>query len=124
VDDDFVSRRILQKHLASFGICEIAVNGREALEAFSLAWEEGKPYQLIFLDIMMPEMDGKEALKKIRSMETEKGVREQDRAKILMTTAVNDPASVVEAIQSQCNDYLVKPIEKNKLLAKLRKLGF
>ena len=124
VDDDFVSRRILQKHLADFGTCEIAVNGREALEAFSLAWEEGKPYQLIFLDIMMPEMDGKEALKKIRSMETEKGVREQDRAKILMTTAVNDPASVREVIQFQCNDYLVKPIEKNKLLAKLRKLGF
>lgn len=119
-----MSRRILQKHLASFGICEIAVNGREAMKAFSLAWEEGKPYRLIFLDIMIPEMDGKEVLKNIRSVETEKRVREQDRAKILMTTALNDPTSVLEVIQAQCNDYLVKPIGKNKLFEKLRKLGF
>jgi two-component system, chemotaxis family, chemotaxis protein CheY len=124
VEDDFISRRVLQKHLASFGICDIAVNGREGMKAFSLAWEEGEPYRLIFLDIMMPEMDGKEVLKNIRSMEAEKRVREQDRAKILMTTARNDSASVSEAIQAQCNDYLVKPIEKGKLLEKLKKLGF
>jgi two-component system, chemotaxis family, chemotaxis protein CheY len=124
VEDDFISRRILQKHLAPFGICEIAVNGREGMKAFSLAWEEGKLYRLIFLDIMMPEMDGKEVLKNIRSMEAEKRIREEDRAKILMTTARNDSASVLEVIQAQCNDYLVKPIEKNKLLEKLKKLGF
>ncbi|HYB19358.1 MAG TPA: response regulator [Thermodesulfobacteriota bacterium] len=124
VEDDFVSRRILQKYLSPLGICEMAVNGREALSAFSLAWEEGEPYRLIFLDIMMPEMDGKEVLKSIRSMEMEKKVPEQDRAKIVMTTALNDPTNVLEAIKSQCNDYLVKPIEKKKLLEKLRKLGY
>ena len=123
-EDDFVGRRILQKYLAPFGICEIAVNGEEALAAFSLAWKEGEPYRLIFLDIMMPKMDGKEVLKNIRNMEKEKGVPEQDRAKILMTTALSDPTNVQEAIKSQCNDYLVKPIEKNKLLEKLKKLGY
>jgi len=124
VEDDFVSRRILQKYLAPFGVCEIAVNGREALSAFSSAWEEGDPYRLIFLDIMMPEMNGKEVLKNIRSMEMENGVSEQGRTKILMTTALNDPTNVMEAIKSQCNDYIVKPIEKSKLLEKLKKLGF
>ncbi len=123
-EDDFISRRILQKYLAPFGVCDMAVNGREALTAFSLAWEEGEPYRLIFLDIMMPEMDGKEVLKNIRSMEKEKGVQEQDRAKILMTTALNDPSNVLEAIKSQCNDYLVKPVEKIRLLEKLKKLGY
>ena len=124
VEDDFISRRILQKYLSPFGVCEMAVNGREALSAFSLAWEEKEPYRLIFLDIMMPEMDGKEVLKKIRSMEMERGVPEQDRAKIVMTTALNDPTNVLEAIKSQCNDYLVKPIDKNKLLEKLKKIGY
>jgi len=123
-EDDFISRRILQQMLTPFGICEIAVNGREAMKAFSLAWEEGEPYRLIFLDIMMPEMDGKEVLKNIRSVEAEKRVGEQDRAKILMTTGRSDSTSVLEAIQAKCNDYLVKPIEKNKLLEKLKKLGF
>ena len=123
-EDDFVGRRILQKYLAPFGICEIAVNGEEALAAFFLAWKEGEPYRLIFLDIMMPKMDGKEVLKNIRNMENEKGVPEQDRAKILMTTALSDPTNVQEAIKSQCNDYLVKPIEKNRLLEKLKKLGY
>ena len=124
VEDDFISRRILQKYLSPFGVCEMAVNGREALSAFSLAWEEGEPYRLIFLDIMLPEMDGKEVLKKIRSMEMERGVPEQERAKIVMTTALNDPTNVLEAIKSQCNDYLVKPIDKNKLLEKLKRIGY
>ncbi len=124
VEDDFTSRRILQKHLASFGVCEIAVNGQEAVDAVSSAWKEGTPYNLIFLDIMLPEMDGKEVLKRVRSMESEKGVREQDRAKILMTTALSDSSNVMEAIHLGCNDYLVKPIDKNNLVEKLKKLGF
>ncbi len=124
VEDDFTSRRILQKHLASFGVCEIAVNGQEAVNAVETAWKEGIPYNLIFLDIMLPEMDGKEVLKKVRSLETEKGIREQDRAKIVMTTALSDSTNVMEAIKSGCNEYLVKPIEKNNLIAKLKKLGF
>ncbi len=122
-EDDFISRRLMVKFLAMRGTCEIAVNGKEAIEAFSLAWEEGHPYSVIFLDVMMPEMDGLNVLKKIRQAEKEKGIRKPYLAKIIMTTAKNDSTSVMEAIQSGCNAYLVKPIDEKKLSAKLRELG-
>ena len=74
VEDEFTSRRLLQKILAAYGECDIAIHGKEALEAFRLARDEREPYDLICLDIMMPEMDGQETLKMIRKTEEEMGI--------------------------------------------------
>lgn len=124
VEDDFTSRRLLQKILAPYGECDIAVDGKEALEAFTLAVREGRRYRLICLDIMMPEMDGQQVLKKIRQMEKELGIAPREEATIIMTTALDAPRDVVEAYyRGGCTDYLVKPIGKVKLLDLLRKYG-
>jgi len=122
VEDDFTSRRLLQKILAPYGECDIAVDGKEALEAFTLAVREGRRYRLICLDIMMPEIDGQQVLKKIRQMEKELGIAPREEATIIMTTALDAPRDVVEAYyRGGCTDYLVKPIGKVKLLDLLRK---
>ena len=60
VDDDFVSRLLLQKVLMAYGEAHIAVNGKEAVEAFTAALRLGSSYDVICLDIMMPEMDGQD----------------------------------------------------------------
>ena len=121
VEDDFTSRRLMQKMLADIGRCDIAVNGEEALQAFEAAHAEGQPYRLICLDIMMPEMDGQEVLKVIRKRESELSVAPRDEVRVLMTTALDQPRDVVEAFyRGGCSDYLVKPIEKRKLLQKLQ----
>lgn len=122
VEDDFTSRLLLQKILVNYGEIHIAVNGLEAISAFSAAQKIGKPYDLVCLDIMMPEMDGLEALKKIRSTEEEHGVFSSNGAKIIMTTALSDIQNVSKAYQSLCDGYLVKPIEKGKLFELLSKL--
>jgi two-component system chemotaxis response regulator CheY len=122
VEDDFVSRRLLQVILSEYGQCDIAVNGREALIAFELAWQEESPYQLICLDIMMPEMDGQEVLKEIRSIERDLGVAWEDGVKIIMTTALSDQDNIKRAFHEQCEAYLIKPIERRKLLEQLREL--
>ena len=88
VEDDFVCRKVLQKMLATYGEVEIAVDGNEALEAFRLAQENGETYDLICLDVMMPEMDGHEVLAQIRKTEEVAGVGGLDRVKIMMTTAL------------------------------------
>ena len=60
VEDDFACRKALQIFLSEYGNCFIAVNGCEAVEAVRQALDEDQPYDLICLDIMMPEMDGHE----------------------------------------------------------------
>ncbi len=124
VEDDFISRRILQQHLAPHFNCDIAVDGEEGVESFKLAHAEKKPYDLICLDIMMPKLDGREVLKKIREMEREMEVPPNMEAKIIMTTALDDPKTVFDTYyQGGATSYVVKPIEKSRLLRELRAVG-
>ncbi len=122
-EDDFTSRLLLQKLMQEHGPCHIAVNGREAVEAFRIALEAGEPYDLVCLDIMMPEMDGQEALTNIRALEEERGIRSTVGAKVIMTTALSDMKNVSVAFRSLCNAYLTKPIHAEKLLAELANLN-
>jgi two-component system chemotaxis response regulator CheY len=122
VEDDFTSRLILQEILKGYGPSHIAVNGKEAVEAVRLALEAGEPYDLICLDIMMPQMDGQEALRQIRGLEEARGTLSSSGAKIVMTTALDDPKNVMGAFGSLCDAYITKPIQKAKLLDGLRKL--
>jgi len=123
VEDDFTSRLLMQELLKTYGPSHVAVNGKEAVQAVRAALAAKEPYNLICLDIMMPEMDGQEALKEIRASEEACGVFSTAGAKIVMTTAVKNMKSVSTAFNSLCDAYLVKPIEKTKLLEALRQLG-
>lgn len=123
VDDDFTTRKLLMKHLLKYGYFDVAVNGKEAVEAFKIALAEKEPYDLICLDIMMPEMNGHETLKQIRKIEKENGKTGLDGTKIVMTTILEDIDNVKVAFREQCEAYLVKPIEKQKLIQKLKELN-
>lgn len=123
VDDDFFSRRILQTILANYGESHVAVNGKEALFAFDQAISEEQPYDVICLDIMMPEMDGQEVLRNIRQIEKNKNITADKSVKIVMTTALDDSDSIRKAFREQCESYLIKPISKSKLLKILTDFG-
>jgi two-component system chemotaxis response regulator CheY len=119
-EDDFTSRLLLQTFLSRYGDCHIAVNGREAVEAFGAALERGQPYNLICMDIMMPELDGREAVRQIRAMEEARGIISTDGARIIMTTAVNEIKEVANCFHDLCDAYLVKPIDLSRLLAHMK----
>ncbi len=122
-EDDMTSRLLLRKMIEPFGACDVAVNGKEAVESFRLANEQGESYALVCLDIMMPEMDGQAALKAIRALEQKAGRLPSQSAKIVMTTALRDIENVTIAYRELCDGYLVKPIVRDKLVALLKELG-
>jgi two-component system, chemotaxis family, chemotaxis protein CheY len=123
VEDDFTSRILIQEFLKEFGAAHIAVDGKEAVDAVDGALSSGAPYDLICMDIMMPEMDGQDALKLIRARESEAGILPGKGAKVFMTTALSDPKNVLSAFREQCDAYLVKPIDRTKLVEQLRLQG-
>jgi two-component system, chemotaxis family, chemotaxis protein CheY len=123
-EDDFVARRIIKDVTSPYGDCDVVVDGKEAVRAFKLAWDEDKPYDLVCLDIMMPNLDGLEALKQIRAMEKELGIRGSKEVKVIMTTALDDPKTVFHSFyRSGATSYLVKPITRKKIVQEMMQLG-
>jgi len=124
VEDDFVSRRILRELLKQNFDIEVAVDGEEAVTAFKLSHEAKAPFHLICMDIMMPKMDGREALRQIRNIEKELAIPPNLEVRIIMTTALDDPKTVFGTFyQDGATAYLVKPISKQKLFKELRLLS-
>ncbi|TYQ16673.1 UNVERIFIED_CONTAM: two-component system chemotaxis response regulator CheY [Acetivibrio alkalicellulosi] len=123
-EDDYASRRLLKKMMNQFGRCHTAVNGVEALEEFREAFQENVPYDLVLVDIMMPEMDGQQLLKEIREYEKKAGIKGLDTVKIVMVTALRDVDNIKQAFLEQCEAYLPKPIERTRVLEMMKDLGF
>jgi len=121
-EDDYVSRTFLYKFLSKYGDCDITVDGIEALEVFIMSLEENNYYDLVCLDIMMPEVDGINVLKTIRILEEERNVPEDKRCKVIMTTALNSTEKVQATFDIGAQGFAVKPIDIDKFIEVLRKL--
>lgn len=122
-EDDFASRKFMDKYLSQYGECDVTVDGEEAVNAFMMALEDGEPYDLVCLDVMMPVLDGYQVLKAIRDIEAEKGIAKENRVKIIMTTALNEERNVKKAFELGCEAYSGKPIDVDKFETVLKKLG-
>jgi len=112
VEDDLLSMQYMQSILRQYGECHTAANGKEAVQAYCQAVEESAPFDLIFMDIMMPVMNGLDALERIREFELYNAHRIPRNAIAVMATATNDSQEVVRAYCC-CSAfaYLVKPIQ-------------
>lgn len=123
VEDDPTSRKILKKVLSAYGRCDMAVNGEQAVEIFRRSLEESRPYDLICMDIMMPGVDGQEALHQIRTIENQTGIGVEDGVKVIMTTALNGTQEVSHALfKGGASAYFVKPLQINYFIDELKRL--
>ncbi len=110
VDDNGPNREILSRRLSRKGFrVDVAADGSGALELL-----QTRPFDLVLLDIMMPDVSGIEVLQRIRERW---GLPELP---VIMATARTDMESVVEALELGANDYVVKPLDMPVLLARMR----
>jgi two-component system chemotaxis response regulator CheY len=123
VEDDMSCTIILHKMLQKYGNCTTAQNGKQAIRAIAQALLDQDPFDLICLDIMMPEMDGHDALRKIRAAEGVASVGPENASRIVMMTALNDIKNVARAFGEFADAYLVKPIDPAKLETLLATFG-
>jgi two-component system, chemotaxis family, chemotaxis protein CheY len=123
VEDDRISSQVLEKMVSKYGSYDVADDGKKAEDLFRQAHESKKPYDLILMDIMIPEVDGLQAVQDIRKAEALMNIPVKQRVKILMTTALDDPRTIMKALyESDANSYLVKPIRLQRLEEELRSL--
>lgn len=123
VDDELVSREKMKHIMSSLGECDEVSGGSEALRAFTDARADGWQYDLITLDISMPEMDGTEVLRRIRTMEQEESVSKEDQVKIIMVTSSSEKDIILTCIKLGCSDYVMKPFNKDTVVKKLQDKG-
>ena len=122
-DDARFMRNLLCIMLRSWGDCTQASDGQEALDAYKKALREEKPFELVFLDIAMPEMNGKETLEAIRSFERSEKLTEEKKARIIMITAFSNETHLYKSVKD-CQGCILKPISREKIKEKLTLLGF
>jgi two-component system, chemotaxis family, chemotaxis protein CheY len=122
VEDEFLSRQLLLMYVEEYGHCDVAVNGNEAVTAVMSAYERKIPYDIVFMDIMLPEKDGQTALKEIREYEASLGILGNETCKVIMITALSDAGTVMESFKNQCEGYVTKPYSKAMVEEAIAKL--
>ncbi len=111
VDDAAFMRMMIKDVLTKngFTIAGEAENGVKAIDVF----KESKP-DLVIMDITMPEMDGIQAVKEIKKIDSS--------AKIIMCSAMGQQAMVIEAIQAGAKDFIVKPFQPERIVEAVKKV--
>ena len=123
VDDDLVCREQLEVLLSAYGECTAVPDGEEALKQFKRRHEQSHPFDLITMDIDMPEPRGPEVVERIREFEQSRKVyRAGKEAKILMITSMTSSEDFFSSFRAGCEWYLRKPVTPGKVQDALAKL--
>lgn len=123
VEDNRQDYQLLSRMLMNYGNSDFAENGRDAFEIFKQAQVAEDPYDVIFLDIMMPGIDGNEVLRKIREWEN-KNLGSGKPVQIVMASSKSDTDTIISSYDDGCQHFFMKPYDKNDLSLLMDKMGF
>jgi len=121
VDDDESIHLYLKSLLDGLAECDCVLSGEEGVESFFRALVGKNPYDVVMMDILMPGMDGHQAAEIMRAEERKRGITEINQFKLVMITSLVDDTNVSKAFfNTHASCYIVKPLEKDKVLEELR----
>jgi two-component system, chemotaxis family, chemotaxis protein CheY len=125
VDDEFVSRTKLETLLGSYGTCDSVEHGRDALDKAIAAYENNSGYDLITIDISMPDMDGHEVVQELRLWEHEhEDITLGCEARVIMITSTKKPRDVMSSFSEGADAYLVKPVTPESIREAINEIDF
>jgi two-component system chemotaxis response regulator CheY len=124
VDDSRYQRYLIVQALEGLFSSDQAADGREAVALYVAALEAGTPYDLVVMDILMPELNGHDALATIRRLEEAHRLSAQTRVPAVMLSSLDDPVNMLRAqFESGAQAYITKPFTPATLLEALISLG-
>jgi two-component system chemotaxis response regulator CheY len=112
VEDDLSSSVYLEKMLPEGTESVRAADGEQALTLFAESLKSGARFDIVFVDLLLPKLDGHEVLLSIREFEEESAIKEADSTPLVVVTSVDCQDSLSFAKVAGCVDYLQKPIAK------------
>ncbi len=127
VDDDKICASTFKLELSKYGQCDIVNDGLSAIKAYTESLAGDNPYKLMILDIIMPEMDGGQVLKRIREIEQEKNIPEIDKLRVIITTAYDDwynRTIIINKLNPLYENYFIKSPNLHELVEKIQDFGF
>jgi len=125
VDDDATCSHIYKLALSKYGNCTIATTGFEALELYKKSRLSNEPFDLIVLDIMMPDINGYDDLKAIRFFEKTLNIDINNQVKVILTTALDDEENqkIAHQLNPQTEAYIAKSVSPDLLVEKIKGFG-
>jgi len=124
VDDEMVNRNLLEILIQPYGKTDVAADGKEAYNAIISAHQQNDPFDVVFLDIMMPEMDGHEVLQTVREWEEKNLEHGYSDMKIVMVSALGMKEHILSSFKEGCEFYIVKPASRDRIDGVMADMGY
>jgi len=122
LEDVRLIQKLITNFLGDLAVVDTAENGLSAMRMVQESIKKDERYDVIFLDVLIPDLNGLQVLKEIRKAEAENNIAPEKRSKIIMVSTITDENTVKKALAEGCDGYIAKPFSKDRLLTELKSL--
>lgn len=123
IDDETISRLTLERMLGNYGTCQSAGTGKAALTAFADALRKNEPFDVITIDLQLPDINGLQLMLKMQELERRIEDESFKPAIKLIISAHSKKELIISCVQRGCDGYIIKPFNRDTILGKIRKCG-
>ena len=123
IEDDKSTLTLIEKILGSSVDCESCPTAMDGIEKFVDNMISFDSFDAVLMDINLPDLNGVNCLRLLRRFEAVKGVVDNRKAKIIMMTGTADEENVKGSLKNGCDQFLIKPVSKDKIEAKFKAVG-
>jgi two-component system chemotaxis response regulator CheY len=121
IDDEMAALAKMKILLSRYGDCTLVTNGTQALQQCAKAIQDMTPFELITIDIHLPEISGIDLLSAISGLEKSRNTPQSQK---IMVTASGTKDNLIRATCKGCDGFLVKPVKRDTVDEKMAALGF